>query len=253
MREVAAGTRTDGRAGRGRRRVRLAAQRDLHRRHRRRSRACTGDAGALTVIDATSAAGGIDFDGRRDRRLLLRARRRTSPRTAASGSRSSRRRRSSASSASRRSDRYIPEFLSLKNALDNSRLNQTLNTPALATLFLLDEQLTGSTRNGGLAWADARTRESSGALYDWAAASDVATPVRRRSCRPLPGRRHDRLRRVGGCRRHRRDPARQRHRRHRAVPQARPQPAARRDLRRDRTRRRARSSSAAIDYVLENL
>ena len=74
------------------------------------------------------------------------------------------------------SDRYIPEFLSLKNALDNSRLNQTLNTPALTTLFLLDDQLQWILGNGGLAWADARTRESSGALYEWAAASDIATP-----------------------------------------------------------------------------
>ena len=74
------------------------------------------------------------------------------------------------------SDRYIPEFLSLKNALDNSRLNQTLNTPALATLFLLNEQLAWINGNGGLQWADARTRESSQALYDWAEASTFATP-----------------------------------------------------------------------------
>jgi phosphoserine aminotransferase len=74
------------------------------------------------------------------------------------------------------SDRYIPEFLSLKQAVDNSRLNQTLNTPAVATLILLDEQLNWINGNGGLAWADARTRESSGILYDWAAASPFATP-----------------------------------------------------------------------------
>ena len=187
---------------------------------RRRSRACTGDAGALTVIDATSAAGGIDFeigetdvyyfapqknlgsDGGLWFAVVSPAAIERIERIAASG-------------------RYIPEFLSLKNALDNSRLNQTLNTPALTTLFLLDEQLQWILGNGGLAWADARTRESSGALYDWAEASEVATPVRRRPCRPLPRGRDDRLRRLGGCRRHRRDPARQRHRRHRAVPQAR--------------------------------
>ena len=74
------------------------------------------------------------------------------------------------------SDRYIPEFLSLKNALDNSRLQQTLNTPALATLLLLDEQLGWILDNGGLSWAGARTAESSAALYEWADASDVATP-----------------------------------------------------------------------------
>lgn len=135
----------------------------------------TGDDGALTVIDATSAAGGIDFSIHEadvyyfapqknlgsDGGLWFAA---VSPaaidrieRVAASG-------------------RYIPEFLSLKNALDNSRLNQTLNTPALATLFLLDRQLDWIRDNGGLQWADARTRESSQALYDWAEASAFATP-----------------------------------------------------------------------------
>jgi phosphoserine aminotransferase len=74
------------------------------------------------------------------------------------------------------SDRYIPEFLSLKNALDNSRLNQTLNTPAISTLLLMEGQLDWIAANGGLAWADARTKESSGVLYDWATASEVATP-----------------------------------------------------------------------------
>jgi phosphoserine aminotransferase len=52
------------------------------------------------------------------------------------------------------SDRYIPEFLSVKTAIDNSRLNQTLNTPAIATLFLLAEQIDWMNANGGLAWAD---------------------------------------------------------------------------------------------------
>ncbi len=134
-----------------------------------------GDDGALTVVDATSAAGGIDFDAAQadvyyfapqknlgsDGGLWFAV---VSPaaierieRIAASG-------------------RYIPEFLSLRNALDNSRLNQTLNTPALATLFLLDQQLDWIRGNGGLQWADARTRESSQALYDWAEASAFATP-----------------------------------------------------------------------------
>jgi phosphoserine aminotransferase len=131
--------------------------------------------GALTVIDATSAAGGIDFDVTQadvyyfapqknlgsDGGLWFAA---VSPaaierieRIAASG-------------------RYIPEFLSLKNAVDNSRLNQTLNTPALTTLHLLESQLGWILDNGGLAWASARTAESSSVLYDWAQASSVATP-----------------------------------------------------------------------------
>lgn len=131
--------------------------------------------GALTVIDATSAAGGIDFSAEHadvyyfapqknlgsDGGLWFAA---VSPaaierieRIAASG-------------------RYIPEFLSLKNAVDNSRLNQTLNTPALTTLHLLDSQLRWILDNGGLSWAAQRTAESSSVLYDWAEASSVATP-----------------------------------------------------------------------------
>ncbi|MGB3374821.1 MAG: phosphoserine transaminase, partial [Microbacterium sp.] len=74
------------------------------------------------------------------------------------------------------SGRYIPEFLSLKNAVDNSRLSQTLNTPALTTLHLLDSQLEWMLTSGGLAWASARTAESSGLLYDWAEATTITTP-----------------------------------------------------------------------------
>ena len=74
------------------------------------------------------------------------------------------------------SDRYIPEFLSIKNAIDNSRLDQTLNTPAVATLVLLENQIDWMNSNGGLAWPDARTTESSRALYTWAESVDYATP-----------------------------------------------------------------------------
>jgi phosphoserine aminotransferase len=73
------------------------------------------------------------------------------------------------------SNRYIPEFLSLKLALDNSRLNQTLNTPSIATLFLLKEQIRWINSSGGLKWADAKTRASSKLLYDWADNSKVAS------------------------------------------------------------------------------
>lgn len=66
-----------------------------------------------------------------------------------------------------KSDRYIPEFLSLKIALDNSRLNQTLNTPALATLFLLNEQVKYLNSSGGLHWADQQTKKASAVVYDW--------------------------------------------------------------------------------------
>ena len=74
------------------------------------------------------------------------------------------------------SDRWIPEFLRLQTALDNSRLDQTLNTPALATLVLLADQLEWMNANGGLDWCVARTTESSDALYGWAEASTYATP-----------------------------------------------------------------------------
>jgi phosphoserine aminotransferase len=135
----------------------------------------SGDDGALTVIDATSAAAGIDFeaaeadvyyfapqknlasDGGLWLALFSPAAIERVERIAASG-------------------RYIPEFLSLKNAIDNSRLNQTLNTPALTTLLLLDNQIDWINGNGGLAWASERTLESSSALYAWAESVDYATP-----------------------------------------------------------------------------
>jgi phosphoserine aminotransferase len=73
-------------------------------------------------------------------------------------------------------DRWIPEFLSLSTALTNGRQNQTLNTPALATLILLAEQLDWMLANGGLDWCVERTTRSSDTLYGWAEASSYATP-----------------------------------------------------------------------------
>jgi phosphoserine aminotransferase len=73
-------------------------------------------------------------------------------------------------------DRWIPEFLSLATALDNSRKDQTYNTPAVATLFLLADQIEWMLGNGGLDWCVQRTRASSGHLYGWAEASSFATP-----------------------------------------------------------------------------
>jgi len=73
-------------------------------------------------------------------------------------------------------DRWIPEFLSLSTALDNSRKDQTYNTPALATLFLLADQIEWLLANGGLAWATARTADSSSRLYGWAADTEYTTP-----------------------------------------------------------------------------
>ena len=74
------------------------------------------------------------------------------------------------------SGRWIPEFLSVRTALTNSRLDQTLNTPAIATLVLLAEQLDWILGNGGLEWAAARSATSAGHLYAWAQARDWTTP-----------------------------------------------------------------------------
>ena len=73
-------------------------------------------------------------------------------------------------------DRWIPDFLSLSQALDNSRSDQTLNTPALATLAMMDEQLDWMRDQGGLDWCIGRTTASSEHLYGWAEASSYATP-----------------------------------------------------------------------------
>jgi phosphoserine aminotransferase len=73
-------------------------------------------------------------------------------------------------------DRWIPDFLSLAIALTNSRANQTLNTPAIATLVLLAEQLDWMLGQGGLDWCVGRTTASSQHLYGWAEASPYATP-----------------------------------------------------------------------------
>jgi len=74
------------------------------------------------------------------------------------------------------SDRWIPEFLSLATALENSRLQQTLNTPALATLIMLAEQIAWMLAHGGLDWCVARTTCSSEHLYGWAAETSYARP-----------------------------------------------------------------------------
>ncbi|WP_320776962.1 phosphoserine transaminase [Streptomyces sp. CRN 30] len=74
------------------------------------------------------------------------------------------------------SDRHIPEFFSLPTAIDNSRKNQTYNTPALATLFLLNQQLEWMNGQGGLEFTTGRTAASSQALYGWAEDVKFASP-----------------------------------------------------------------------------
>jgi len=73
-------------------------------------------------------------------------------------------------------DRWVPPFYDLPTAIDNSRKEQTYNTPALATLFLLAEQVDWINGNGGLAWACERTADSAYRLYSWAEKSAYAQP-----------------------------------------------------------------------------
>jgi phosphoserine aminotransferase len=73
-------------------------------------------------------------------------------------------------------DRWQPAFLSLQTALENSRKEQTYNTPALATLLLLADQVEWMLAGGGLEWCVQRTSASSDHLYGWAEASEFASP-----------------------------------------------------------------------------
>ncbi|MGI8614287.1 MAG: phosphoserine transaminase [Nocardioidaceae bacterium] len=73
-------------------------------------------------------------------------------------------------------DRWTPAFLDLSTAIDNSAKDQTYNTPGVATLFLMAEQLDWLNSRGGLRWAAARTGDSSSRLYAWAEKSDYTTP-----------------------------------------------------------------------------
>src|ERR1700683_1404475 len=133
------------------------------------------DPGSLILVDATSAAGGLqvrheDFDvyyfgpqkglgsdGGLWIALMSPAALDRVDEIAASG-------------------RYIPDFLSLRIAVENSAKDQTYNTPAVATLFLLAEQLDWMLAGGGLGGMAARTRESSDHLYGWADQHAHATP-----------------------------------------------------------------------------
>jgi phosphoserine aminotransferase len=74
------------------------------------------------------------------------------------------------------SGRWVPPFLDLKIALDNSRLDQTYNTPALVTLSLLAAQLDWMLGQGGLEWAATRCDRSAEILYTWAEGSGFARP-----------------------------------------------------------------------------
>jgi phosphoserine aminotransferase len=74
------------------------------------------------------------------------------------------------------SERWIPSFLSIKTALENSTKDQTYNTPAVSSLFLLADQVRWMLEQGGLDWCVQRTTLSSEQLYGWAERSGYATP-----------------------------------------------------------------------------
>ncbi|WP_462233462.1 phosphoserine transaminase [Nostocoides australiense] len=74
------------------------------------------------------------------------------------------------------SGRWVPDFYSLPTAIDNSRKDQTYNTPAVATLAMMANQLEWMNGNGGMEFTTGRTADSSSRLYSWAEQSDVATP-----------------------------------------------------------------------------
>jgi phosphoserine aminotransferase len=73
-------------------------------------------------------------------------------------------------------DRWTPPFLDLQTAIDNSRLDQTYNTPAVATLLMMADQVEWMNAQGGLSWCAARTADSSSRLYGWAEKTAYTTP-----------------------------------------------------------------------------
>jgi len=133
------------------------------------------DAGSLVLIDATSGAGGLPVDLNEtdvyyfapqksfasDGGLYVAT---FSPAAIERAERIA------------ASDRHIPAFFDLKTAIDNSRLNQTYNTPSVATLFLMAEQLDWMNSQGGLKGMVERTTQSSDTLYGWAERTPYAFP-----------------------------------------------------------------------------
>ena len=131
--------------------------------------------GSLVLIDATSGAGGLPVDVAQadayyfapqkafasDGGLWLAA---LSPAAIERAERI------------KASGRWIPAFFDLVTAIEQSRLDQTYNTPGLSTLFMLAEQVDWMNAQGGLDWAVGRTAESSGRLYTWADKSPYASP-----------------------------------------------------------------------------
>ncbi|WP_336922561.1 phosphoserine transaminase [Aquipuribacter sp. SD81] len=132
------------------------------------------DDGALVLVDATSAAGAVEVDLAQTDAYYFAPQK-------ALGSDGGLWCAVLSPTALERAERleptrWVPDFLSLRAAVAASRKDETVNTPALVTLVLLAEQLEWLLGHGGLAWAAARCRESSGVLYGWAAERDWLVP-----------------------------------------------------------------------------
>ena len=135
----------------------------------------SGTDGALVLVDATSAAGGLAVDAKEfdtyyfapqksfasDGGLWLAL---MSPAAIARAEKI------------KASGRWVPAFFDLGIAIDNSRLDQTYNTPALLTLMLLADQIEWMNNNGGLKFATGRSADSASRLYSWAEKTSYTTP-----------------------------------------------------------------------------
>jgi len=136
-------------------------------------RVSTGD--QLMLVDATSGAGGLMFDAEATDVYYF------APQKALAGDGGLWIAMVSPAAVERieriaASGRYIPPSLDLKTALDNSRKDQTYNTPALATVFLTAQTVNWFNENGGLSWSAGRSATSAEILYGWADRSDAAEP-----------------------------------------------------------------------------
>ena len=131
---------------------------------------------ALTVVDGTSAAGGTELDVAQTDVYYFAPQKSFASDGGLWIALMSPVALERAAEVTARTDRWVPETLNLQTAITNSRKHQTLNTPALATLILLDEQLGWMLELGGLAACAARTADSSARLYSWAEGTDFATP-----------------------------------------------------------------------------
>jgi len=134
-----------------------------------------GSDGSLILVDATSAAGGLDLDiGQSDCYYFA------PQKSFASDGGLWIAIMSPAAIARvekiKASKRWVPAFFDLSIAIENSRLDQTYNTPALATLILLVEQINWINSNGGLKFSAGRSADSSNRLYSWAEKTSYTTP-----------------------------------------------------------------------------